>query len=137
MKPVFTEQETELLKTFGKVGDEEHDCRELSHWSHDNIIEEIAKTSGYTLSAMMTDHQLAFEAALKYIAYLSIQVDKLTNALMNAKNHFDQDGVEISESWKAGYYEEQDMFDAIKDLEKNTAIYEVEQPVVAYNCIPF
>ena len=137
MKPVFTEQETELLKAFGKVGDEEHDCRELSHWSNDNIIEEIAKTTGYTLSAMMTDHQLAFEAALKYIAYLSIQVDKLTNALMNAKNHFDQDGVEISESWKAGYYEEQDMFDAIKDLEKNTAIYEVEQPVVAYNCIPF
>ncbi len=137
MKPVFTEQETELLKTFGKVGDEEHDQRELNHWSHDNIIEEIAKTTGYTLSAMMTDHQIAFEAALKYIAYLSIQVDKLTNALMNAKNHFEQDGVGTSESWKAGYYEAQDMFDAIKELEKNTAIYEVEQPVVAYNCIPF
>ena len=137
MKPVFTEQETELLKTFGKVGDEEHDCRELSHWSHDNIIEEIAKTSGYTLSAMMTDHQLAFEAALKYIAYLSIQVDKLTNALMNAKNYFDQSGTKMFESWKAGYTNCESMDQAIEELERNTAIYEVEQPVVAYNCIPF
>ena len=135
MKPVFTEQETELLKTFGKVGDEEHDCRELSHWSHNNIIEEIAKTTGYSLSEMIADHQLAFEAALKYITYLSIQVDKLTNALMNAKNYSEQ-GI-VFESWKAGYTNCEDMDKAIEELEKNTAIYEVEQPVVAYNCIPF
>ena len=137
MKPVFTEQETELLKTFGKVGDEEHDCRELNHWSHDNIIEEIAKTTGYTLSAMMTDHQIAFEAALKYIAYLSVQVDKLTNALMNAKNHFEQSGTKVFESWKAGYPNCESMDQAIEELERNTAIYEVEQPVVSCNYIPF